>query len=204
MNVGSEEKILEEVELEKLSKLVSSSKKSSLNIAIISALLTIIGISFSISSYLNLSIGGRYITNMDTSFVIDSFGNMDNGSISSEKELGVINFVTEYLTNLKPDSSLHIYYADRVENYYLLRNIGLDQIRKEKQRFKKKHPKSKLTFNQSDISVSLKEDNTSEVFVNTLYYPDSTRAPREIIYQIKLNNQNKVYFVRNLEPSSRK
>lgn len=206
MNTDKDKNILEHSEVQKLAEIVEKSKKSSRYIALISAVAAIIGITVSVTSVFHLT--NQQIETNDSlkynQILIDSLiSKKDSITFQLSKKDSVTKFITEFLTTIKTDSTLSKYYADRVQNYYLRKNLRLDQIKQEKKRFNRDHPRSKLTFNQSDITVNLKHDMTSEVFVNTLYYPDSLGKPIEIIYQIKVNKDNKVYFVRNLEPEAK-
>ncbi len=206
MNTEKDKKKLEQAEIEKLSEIVNKNKKSSRYIALFSAIAFIIGLTVSITSVFNLTKEQIETTNSlkNNQILIDSLiSKKDILTTQFSKKDTITKFITEFLTTVKTDSTLSQYYADRVQNYYLRKNLRLDQIKQEKKWFNQEHPRSKLTFNQSDITVNIKNDNTSEVFVNTLYYPDSLGKPIEIIYQIKLNSDNKVYFVRNLEPEKK-
>lgn len=115
------------------------------------------------------------------------------------KKNKVIDFISAFLSEIKTDENINQFYAEKVDRYYLRKNLNLKQIMDEKKQFNTINPKSKVTFKRDDIIVDLKKDNTSEVYVNVLYFPDSLRTPKEIIYQIKLDSLNKVYYVRNLE-----
>jgi hypothetical protein len=197
---------MEKEEIKKLEELVSKSKKTSRYIALLSMVAAIIGFVVLITNVFHLTKQqSETVDSLQTNkLVIDSLINSkDSLTLQLSKKDSVINFIAEFLTIKKPDSTLDKYYADNIRKYYLRKDLSLNEIKKEKKQFVNDFPRSKLKFNKSDIVVNIKKDNTSEVFVNTLYYSDSLANPTEIIYQIKLNKKMKVYFIRNLKPESK-
>jgi len=200
-------KELKDKELKELSDIVHKSKKSSRYISIISVLAILIGLTVSITSIFHLT--NQQIEATDSlktnSILIDSLlETKDSLTFQMSRKDSIVKFVTEFLTVIKSDSTVGKYYAVRVQKYYLRTDVRLNQIKQEKKWFIQDHPRSKVTFNSSDINVNLKKDKTSEIFVNALYYSDTLGKPQEIIYQIKLNQDNKVFFIRNLEPETKK
>lgn len=146
---------------------------------------------------------------LDSISYLDLVKKLDNMQISNSikinhlglKENNVKKFILELLSDIKSDSTIGKYYADTIQDYYSRKDVLLEQIKKDINSINQVHPGLKITFNNSDITVNLKEDNTSEVYVNAKCYSDSTLTSTETIFQIKLNQSMKVYFIRNLVPS---
>ena len=205
--MDTHKKNFEKEEIKKLVQLSTKSKRYSRMIAIVSIVAAVIAFSISITN--NLKLTNQQVEVKDSlnqnKLIIDSLLlTTDNFKSETTNRDSISAFINEFLTVIKSDSILDKYYSNRVERYYLRKNLRLDQIKQEKKWHIQDNPRSKVTFDKNDISINIKPDNTSEIYVNALYYPDSLGKPVEIIYQIKLNKDNKVYYIRNLEPQSTK
>ena len=205
--MDTHKKNFEKEKIEKLVQLSTKSKRYSRMIAIVSIVAAVIAFSISITN--NLKLTNQQVEVKDSlnqnKLIIDSLLlTTDNFKSETTNRDSISTFINEFLTVIKSDSILDKYYSNRVERYYLRKNLRLDQIKQEKKWHTQDNPRSKVTFDKNDISINIKPDNTSEIYVNALYYPDSLGKPVEIIYQIKLNKDNKVYYIRNLEPQTTK
>jgi hypothetical protein len=121
-------------------------------------------------------------------------------SLQMVKKEGIKKFVIEFLTTIKIDRSLNKYYADEVQRCYLKNNLTLNDVIREKKYFKKRHPRAKVILNQSSIKIDFINANTAEVFANAIYYADSLKNSKEIIYHLKIDKNTKVFYINNPEP----
>lgn len=199
------EKRFEKEKIQKLVQLSTKNKRYSRMIAIVSMVALVTGFTILISNTFKITLQQVEVKDSlnRNKLIIDSLLlTWDNFKSETTKRDSISAFISEFLTVIKIDSTLDKYYSNRVERYYLRKNLRLDQIKQEKKWHIQDNPRSKVTFDKNDILLNIKPDNTSEIYVNALYYPDSLGKPVEIIYQIKLNRDNKVYYIRNLEPQT--
>lgn len=204
--MNSEEQKFDKNELKKLAEIANKRRKDARIISLLGVIATLVGLICSVLFIVNLS--KKQVDILETiqhkEILVDSLQNISNElNVKLTKRDSIIHFVDEFLSTIKDENNLDKYYSSKVERYYLRKNISLDQIKKERKWYIQDNPRSKLMFNMSDISLTEKEDNSFEAFVNTLYYADSLKQPREIIYQIKISKDMKVFYIRNLEPEKK-
>jgi hypothetical protein len=129
--------------------------------------------------------------------------NLDNsidGYKQKEMELkrrtdSLSQFVLEFLKAEKTDSSNIVkYYASNLEVYYQHKNSSLNYILQNRHRFIKAYPKSKFYFDKFGIDVNIIGEDTADVTVSGLFYPDSSEAPKQILYKIKIDMTQKKIF----------
>lgn len=90
--------------------------------------------------------------------------------------------------------------SDTIRQYYLKKNLSYKDV-KWHQKWHKRHlPRAKVVIDKNDIVINLSKSDTVEIFVNGIYYPDSLKESENIVYQLKLNRENKIFYVRNLVP----
>lgn len=204
----TDERYLEKKEIEQLSEILSKRKKDASTIGILGIIASIIG--FGIAIVYLFSLSKKQVEAVDdlkkNKVIIDSLENTKKAFDLEKKNRDSISlFVNDFLTTIKSDSTLTKYYSNFLERYYLLENISLKEVIKERTKNRQRHPRSKLTFNKEDILLKNNPDTNYEAFINTSYYPDSTKLYSiEIVYQLKINKNKKVYFIRNLEPQIKK
>lgn len=126
----------------------------------------------------------------------------DSVNVTLTRQDSIIHFLTRYLTD-KHDSTLSQFYTDTLQQYYKAKNITLSQIIESRKLYRKNNPRSKTVVNFEDVKLNTNDHDKTEAFVNATYYSDSLSAPQKIIYQIKLTNDYKIYFVRNLIPATK-
>lgn len=200
----NEEKTIKNEEMQKLSEIVVKNKKTSYRIGIIGLLAAIIGFSISIYSIYkltdeNIAVDKQIKVNK---IKIDSLNAYKDTLVTQmSRKDSIADLISNFLTEKKSDARLSFYYADTVQNYYLKKRVTLAEIKKERREYSSLNPKSKVTFDKKDISINFKPNGTSVIYVNALYFADSLKIPKEIIYQVKLNKKMKVYYIRNWEPN---
>lgn len=123
----------------------------------------------------------------------------DSINVNLTRQDSIVHFLTRYLTD-KHDSTLSQFYTDTLQQYYTAKNIALSEIIESRKLYRKNKPRSKTVVNFDDVKLNVNDLNETEAFVNATHYSDSLSPPQKIIYQIKLTNDYKVYFVRNLIP----
>jgi len=124
----------------------------------------------------------------------------DVDSLQMIKKEEIKKFVIEFLTTVKSDESLNKYYADEVQRCYLKENLTLYDVIKEKNYYKKTHPRAKVILNPSTININLKDEETTEVFANADYFSDSLGvSSKQIVYHLKINKDTKVFYINNPE-----
>ncbi|HKR06731.1 MAG TPA: hypothetical protein VJY62_19000 [Bacteroidia bacterium] len=135
--------------------------------------------------------------------IIDSLATgYDSLSAKETRKDSIVKFITKFLAP-KPDSLLSYFFADTLERYYLQPNVTLSQLKEIKKNRIGQYPRSKVFFTPADIKINISNPNRSEIVASVKYYEDSLENPRELIYQIKLNSDYKVFYVRNLIPAMR-
>ncbi|MCA6422841.1 MAG: hypothetical protein IM568_08505 [Flavobacterium sp.] len=204
--MNSEEQKFDKNELKKLAEIANKRRKDARIISLLGIIATLVGLVYSIVYTVNLS--KKQVEVLETiqhkEILVDSLENISNQlNEKFTKSDSVKHFINEFLSTVKDENNLDKYYSPKVERYYLRKNVRLDQIKQEKKWHLQDNPRSKLMFDLSDITITEKENNYFEAFVNTLYFVDSLKQPREIIYQLKVNNDMKVFYIRNLEPENK-
>lgn len=126
--------------------------------------------------------------------------------ISNEKKESLINLLSEFLNLISTSDRYEPskYYTEIVERYYLKNNVKSEEIKEEIKKYKKKHPNAKLQFNREDFDIAFKSNGSVEIYLNAQYYPDKLSSKQEIVFEIKMNSQHKIYYIRNLIPSNQK
>ncbi|KAF2518397.1 hypothetical protein E0W68_08685 [Flavobacterium salilacus subsp. salilacus] len=128
--------------------------------------------------------------------------NSINDSVIDSKKDYVIQFLD--LNNSK--QNIKSCFSNDVDRFYLKTNLNSNQIEKETNDYYNKFPRARVFIDKTSFVIKLNEDKSSEIFVNGKYYTDSlklsTDMPKDVIFQIKLDDENKIYYVRNLEPVS--
>lgn len=204
--MNSEEQKFDKNELKKLAEIANKRRKEARIISLLGIIATLVGLVYSIVYTVNLSKKQVEVlkTIQHKEILVDSLENISNQlNEKFTKSDSVKHFINEFLSTVKDENNLDKYYSPKVERYYLRKNVRLDQIKQEKKWHLQDNPRSKLMFDLSDITITEKENNYFEAFVNTLYFADSLKQPREIIYQLKVSNDMKVFYIRNLEPEKK-
>lgn len=201
--MNDDDKIIELHELEKLAVISKKRKKDSRIIGIFSVISAAVGFSFAIYYILSLSNRQQVIMEMTSNqqIEVDSLLNVtESFEIKSTKQDSVKHLIIDFLSTIKDEEQIEKFYAKNVERYYLKKNVSIEQIKLDKRSHIEEKPRSKLTFEAEDIVLTERLNGTFEAFVNAIYYKDSLNDPVEIIYQIKVNDDYKVFYVRNIKP----
>lgn len=103
-----------------------------------------------------------------------------------------------YFKNMLNINSYKSYYSSNIQTYYLKQNPTLTDIEKEIKLYNLKYPNPTLVINYKDISISQVE-NYYLVYISGIYSRTEKDKPSEIFYQIKLDNDFKIFSIRNLK-----
>jgi hypothetical protein len=125
---------------------------------------------------------------------------VNTDSLQIVRKENIRTFVIEFLSTVKTDESLSKYYAENVQRCYLKENLTLSEVIKEKKYYKRIHPRAKVILIPSSININLVDSETAEVSANADYYADSLAVnPKQIVYQLKIDKNNKVFYINNPE-----
>ena len=190
-------------EIEKLFLINKKNKKVSRFIGLISIVAVLIGLSATVFSVFQLSESQTDAVNTlnNNKLIIDSL-TIKSDSILQQKimEDSVISIVLKYLKSTNKIGYANDVFTDTIQKYYLKSNLTLGEVKWHQDWHKRNFPRAKLVFDNIDILVSFNKKDTVEVYMDAIYYPDSLKRPINTLYQIKLNNENKIFYIRNLEP----
>lgn len=134
--------------------------------------------------------------------IIDSLSISKKLDVKKQKQIDSLNnFTNDFLSKINSTQNFSHYYDTLVTTFYLKHNLKIEQVREEITLHRKKYPRAKLIFNKNDIHVSVKNESFCEIYINTRYYPDSILSKSEdLLFQIRLNSNNKIFYIRNLIP----
>lgn len=190
---------------DELKKLVIANKKNK-KVSRISGLIGIIavtaGLSASIYSiYESSNSKNDVLNNKIELHVNDSIKNeLDIMEKINIKKDSIKDVVSLFIQSFNKPEIINQLLTDTVQKYYLKNNLSHKEIEWHQSWHKKHFPRAKVVLDKNEIVISFNKKDTTEVYANAIYYPDSLKSSIDIVYQIKLNNNMKIFYVRNLEP----
>jgi hypothetical protein len=117
-------------------------------------------------------------------------------NIKISRDDSVKNIVLSYLNRKNiTDESIAAFFIDTVERYFRKENISRYDLIKEDRKFWKKFPNEVFKYD-SNFAINVLDSVNTSVMVSGIY----SRAPKEpaqnLIEEIKLNKDFKIYYVR--------
>jgi uncharacterized iron-regulated protein len=178
---------------EELKKLIINNKKIkkySRIFGLIGIIATTIGLSASIFTVFETTVS-RHGRSSNNKTELNDF--LKSESLRKER---VQSIVIQFIESFDKPSSQFL--TDTIRQYYLKKNLIYKDVEWHQRWHKRHFPRAKVIVNKNDIVINLSKADTVEVFVNGIYYPDSLKESENIVYQLKLNRENKIFYVRNL------
>jgi len=185
-------------ELKKLILNNKKNKKVSRIIGLIGIIATTIGLSASIFIIFESTVSRKSNNDMNKELndsVEIKYNTLKKENIRRERVKSlVIQFIESF------DKPSNQFLTDTIRQYYLKKNLIYKDVEWHQNWHKRHFPRAKVVIDKNDIVINLSKADTVEVFVNGIYYPDSIKESENIVYQLKLNRENKIFYVRNLVP----
>lgn len=110
----------------------------------------------------------------------------------------ILKRVEAYLNidGMHPNSdTIRYLFADTLQDFFLLKNVPMSRVEKEYTAQHKRYPEEHLSYYLDKVNYIPMKGGYKVLFPAT-YYKTKTDSI-EILYDVRLNKSNKIYFVRN-------
>ena len=196
------------MESKKIENILKQNNSYSKGLSIAGILLVVLGMLFYVTMNNQLKQENKVIADSlntihtkiskDTLKIIEHF---------SKKRDSVMKILDKYFANkVKSDQEYRFFYMDTLKRFFLKEMIPLNEIL-QKKLYKSPRNTERSIFlysREKDVDIDLNYKDTIQIYVNLVYYFDSLKAPHNIIYQLKMNSNYKIFYVRNLLPQAPK
>lgn len=180
-----------------LTQIVRKNKKRVSVLTLLGFALTVLGVLSTLFFNFHLQKENSTIEDTLTSktSIVDSLTKkVDNDNLRHNTILAIIH---DFLKIKEDTINISRFYSDTLERYYLMKNITIDQVKKERRKYNLTHKPLEIKFDPADIQLDMSNSDTLQAFVNATYYSGSKK---DLIYHLKFNKKNKIFFIRNLQP----
>lgn len=185
---------------DKYSRLIEKNKSRTIALRIIGLLFIVLGVASTLFFNFNLQKQNTNIADSLTSqnVIVDSLVK-ETDSVNIRRDT-ITKIIKNFLRVKEDTINIAQFYADTMERYYLKKNITLEQVKQERKVYNIKHKPAQIKVGNPNITLDLSKIDTIEALVNVPYI--SSGIQRELIYQLKFNSNNKIFYVRNLLPKN--
>ena len=138
---------------------------------------------------------------------IDSVDKIENIKLSRKDSIIKIvrNYIKIHHENNDTSKLVNTFYTDTIQQYFGDKNITFKKLSiiRNKKLLDRPYDREAVKYTDNDIHIDFRND-TTDVFINILYFKDSMLPPQELIYKIKFNKEKRIFFVKDYLPKTLK
>jgi hypothetical protein len=136
--------------------------------------------------------------NSDIEQISYQYNELTEKAVQDSIEIAEINDVIIDFTMMINNNDLDSFkdfFSERIDRFFLLENISSQDAYYQMRWYMKTYPDSKIEYNISEVSIE-KKQSSYYVYLPLTNYKDKN-SPVEIISEIRLNKDKKIYHIRD-------